>query len=82
MAYKSNKQARAEYLANESKNREANRRRNERKQGPSSDGGRSGNLGKAIFLVLLVFLFIQYINHRSTSTPVQKGVLVAAPSRH
>ena len=74
MAYKSNKQARAEYVANENKNRGRNRGAYERRKERASSGG---GLGKAILLIVALVLIVQYMNQRR-STP-QKAVMVSQP---
>jgi hypothetical protein len=79
MAYKSNRQSRAEYLANEAKNREMNRRNSDRRKARSASRGRTSTFGKVIFLVMAFFLFMQYLKHRSA--PTEQRVFVSAPSR-
>ena len=74
MVYKSNKQARAEYVANENKNRERNRRAYERRKERASSGG---GLGKATLLIVALVVTVQYMNQRR-STP-QKAVIVSQP---
>ena len=66
MAYKSNKQARAEYLANESKNRERNRRAYERRK----ERGGGGGIGKVVVFLVIAFFVVQYLNnHRGSRQP-------------
>jgi hypothetical protein len=64
MAYKSNKQARVEYLLNEAKNRATNRRNHERRKAKRS----STTFGKAILVLFLLFFLVQFLSHRSHST--------------
>ncbi len=60
MAYKSNKQARAEYLENEARNRERNAIAYERRK------ARRGRSPRAIMLLALVLILIAwYLSHRT-----------------
>jgi hypothetical protein len=56
-SYKSNRQARAEYLANEQLNRERNKRSYERRKAKSSNG-------TVIILLLLLVLAFYLVNQR------------------
>lgn len=79
MAYKSNKQARAEYLLNEAKNREINRRNYERRK---AKGRSTSSFGKVILLVLVLFLLVQLLSRRSHSgSRVIQGTMVSEPVR-
>jgi len=73
MSYKSNKRARAEYLANEQLNRETNRRNYERKKAKASSG-------TWIIVLLLLVLALYVVNHRRT--PIPGGPVASPVSQH
>ena len=78
MAYKSNKQALAEYLENKARNSERNRRNYERR---TARAGKRSKLGKVLLLTIGLFLLIQYFKHRPTPAQTQTGTFVSAHAR-
>lgn len=67
MAYKSNKEARAEYLENEARNRERNKRYRENRAGKS--GGNS-----KLILVIVGLLLIWLAVHQKSKAPANSGI--------
>jgi hypothetical protein len=81
MAYKSNKEARAEYLANEQKNREVNQQRYARSKKCKS----SNAMVRAILLIALVLFLLSRLGHHwltaeSDRTLVHFNVGASAPT--